>query len=131
MLRTSRASPLFRVRIPSQPASGPDFTRTFRPTFRNGCGLYGSSDSTSRRFDFCPWNLRRYAIECDERYGPVRPEDVVVSGIVVDIHKEVILEEGLFDNLVPITPTSAHLVSWKEYFDVPPREFFDYLLFVA
>ena len=52
----------------------------------------------------------RFAVECDERDSAVRAEHGGrVAGEVVKVAEDVILEEGLFHNLIAIAPARRTL----------------------
>jgi len=55
----------------------------------------------------------------------------VIAAFILDVHEEIVLEQGFFDDLVTIAPPAANLVDWKKGLDVAVLQIFVNLFFVA
>jgi hypothetical protein len=89
-------------------------------------------DEAADRVDFELGDWSRFAVEHDERDSAVRAErGGRVAGEVVKFDEDVVLEEGLFHNLIAIAPAAADLESGKKGVEAFIAQFLVDLLFVT
>src|SRR5262245_23516157 len=81
--------------------------------------------------DFSGRDLGRLTFECHESYSTVGLQRFVISPVVIHVYEKVILEQRLFDDFVPVAPTAANFVGWKECFDPPVGEVVKNLFFMS
>jgi hypothetical protein len=89
-------------------------------------------DEAADRVDFELGDRSRFAVERDERDSAVRAERRGrVACEVVKVDEEVVLEEGLFHNLIAIAPAAADLESGKKGVEAFVAQFLVELLLVT
>src|SRR5215475_1876398 len=89
-------------------------------------------DEVADGVDFELGNRSRFAVEHDERDGAVRAErGGRVAGKVVKVDEDIVLEDGLFHNLIAIAPTAANLESGKKGVEAFAAQFLVDLLLVT
>src|SRR5438132_10437642 len=88
-------------------------------------------DEPADGVDLVLGNLCGLAIKYNEPDGAIRPERVVISAVVVDVHEQIVFEERFVDDLVAIAPAAANLVGWKKSFDLLFSQLLEDPLFVT